>query len=170
MAIGVVPPKTDMRLGQQTVVRLYPSAVKEFGSVIAKAGSQDACAPVTPEKLEDDLAAWLNDIRLDDGEHDSKLLGLHPIINTNHVALYRCSWCGNPSAVLRKCASHPSSIIILCAPLIAIIHLGSGCTKTRYGNNVPARDVVHCSCRYCDAGCQRSHWKDHKKFCNVEST
>jgi hypothetical protein len=105
MAIGVTPPKTNMRLGQKAVVKLYPSAVQEFGSVIAKADSEspDASVPVSREKLEDDLAAWLEDMHVDDGEHDSKLSGLHPIINTNHVALYRCSWCGNPSAVLRKC-------------------------------------------------------------------
>ena len=102
-----------MRLGQQTVVQLYSSAVKEFGSVIAKAESSEACMPVAREKLEDGLAAWLNDMHVGDGDHDSKLSGLHPIINTNHVALYRCSWCGNPSAVLRKCAIHLSPFSVL---------------------------------------------------------
>ncbi|KAI0262799.1 hypothetical protein BC834DRAFT_844928 [Gloeopeniophorella convolvens] len=36
---------------------------------------------------------------------------MHPRAGVNDVALYRCSWCGAPSAVLRKC---------------------SGCQKTRY--------------------------------------
>ena len=27
----------------------------------------------------------------------------HPKISMNNAALYRCTWCGNPSAVLRKC-------------------------------------------------------------------
>jgi hypothetical protein len=126
-----------MRLSQQTVVRLYPSAVKEFGDVIARAGTPHT---VSQEKLQDDLATWLEDMHVDDGEHDSKLSGVHPVININHVALYRCSWCGNPSAVLGKCLD-PSSILLpgLCS---LRSHLGSGCTKTRYRLCVWAKPVT----------------------------
>jgi hypothetical protein len=114
-AIGVTPPKTNLRLGQQTVVQLYSTAVKEFGNVIAKSESPDACVPVSQQKLEDDLAAWLEDMQVDDGDDDSKLSGLHPVININQVALYRCSWCGNPSAVLRKCLDTSLTILsVLC--------------------------------------------------------
>ncbi|CAA7261160.1 unnamed protein product [Cyclocybe aegerita] len=50
------------------------------------------------------------------------------------VTMYRCSWCGNPSALLRKCR---------------------GCSKARY----------------CDVGCQKSHWRDnHKKVCKSSSS
>lgn len=129
MAIGVTPPKTNLRLGQQTVVKLYPLAVKEFGSVIAKAEESDASVPVSRDKLEDDLAAWLENMHVEDEEYDSRLSGLHPVINTNDVALYRCSWCGNPSAVLRKCQD--SSLTILSSAYYYFC-LGGGCTKTRY--------------------------------------
>ncbi|KAF5383157.1 hypothetical protein D9615_004964 [Tricholomella constricta] len=126
-AIEIRPPRTNLRLAQETVVRLYSAAVAEFGSVIEKAASEERIKPVSAEKLEDDLAAWLDDVHLHD-DHDHEPHGLHPKVNTNSVALYRCSFCGNPSAVLRKC---------------------SGCSKTRY----------------CDSGCQKSHWADHKKSC-----
>ncbi|RDB27508.1 hypothetical protein Hypma_003895 [Hypsizygus marmoreus] len=111
LAIGITPPKTNLRLGQQTVVRLYSAAAAEFGNVFIKAASEDKVKPISPEKLEDDLAAWLEDTHIHDGDHDQELHEMHPKVNTNSVALYRCSWCGNPSAVLRKC---------------------SGCSKTRY--------------------------------------
>lgn len=101
-AVEAIPPKTNLRLAKETVVRLYPSAVKEFGDVIAKAASSRSLAQVSPEKLVDDLAAWLEDTHVGD-DHCSEMTTSHPIINTNTVSLYRCSWCGNPSAVLRKC-------------------------------------------------------------------
>ncbi|KAG5716224.1 hypothetical protein E4T56_gene10733 [Termitomyces sp. T112] len=127
-AIDIETPKTNLRLGQDTVVKYYTTAAADFGTVIAKASSEeDRLKTVSHEKLEDDLAAWLDDTHLDN-EHDPELHDLHPKVNTNSAALYRCSHCGNPSAALRKC---------------------SGCSKARY----------------CDSGCQRSHWPEHKKGC-----
>ncbi|KAG5654548.1 hypothetical protein H0H81_000073 [Sphagnurus paluster] len=109
-AIDIRPPNTNLRLAQETVVKLYTAAATEFGNIIVKAASEEQIKPVSPEKLEDDLAAWLDDINIhDDHEHEPR--GLNPRVNTNSVALYRCSFCGNPSAVLRKC---------------------SGCAKARY--------------------------------------
>ncbi|KAJ7255299.1 hypothetical protein C8J57DRAFT_1346013 [Mycena rebaudengoi] len=116
--IGVPPPKTNLRLTQQTVVRLFPDAVSEWGEFITKNSQLDVPDPST-EKVEDD---WLQ------GELD----GHCPppaTFNSRNVELYRCSWCGNPSAILRKCA----------------------CSHTRY----------------CDAACQKAHWKDHKKACSA---
>ncbi|KAF8962291.1 hypothetical protein BDZ97DRAFT_1120677 [Flammula alnicola] len=109
--MGVVPPKTNLRLAQQSAVKHYPAAIKEFSHVYAeldriKAKTQSAPI-VDPEKLEDDLATWLEDMRLDDGTLEETArcgsASEHPKINYDHVTLYRCSWCGNPSAVLRKC-------------------------------------------------------------------
>ncbi|KAG6813057.1 hypothetical protein H0H92_014329 [Tricholoma furcatifolium] len=109
LAIDVKPPRTHLRLAQETVVKYYTAGATEFGHVIAKATSEDRHNPVSMEKLEDGLAAWLEDTHLHD-EVDSELHGLHPRVNINSVMLYRCSFCGNPSASLRKC---------------------SGCAKTR---------------------------------------
>ncbi|KAF7334284.1 Bin3-type SAM domain-containing protein [Mycena sanguinolenta] len=105
--VGVPVPKTQLRLTQQTVVRLFPAAAEEWGEFYARTSSGHGGQPdLTAEKVEDDLAAWLEDLHLE-GERDDR-----PTMTTfSNVELYRCSWCGNPSAILRKCA---------------------GCSKARY--------------------------------------
>ncbi|KAI3608515.1 hypothetical protein WG66_000942 [Moniliophthora roreri] len=125
------PPKTQLRLAQQTFVKNYRAAIAEWGDIVVNhQGFQ--IAPVEPKtKTDDDLAAWLDDLKLENGEQEPSRC--HPKVNTNHVALYQCSWCYNPSAVLRKCA---------------------GCGLTRY----------------CDIGCQKSHWSAHKKQCKTASS
>ncbi|KAG6907808.1 hypothetical protein DXG01_007290 [Tephrocybe rancida] len=108
-AIDIKPPRTNLRLGQETVIRYYTAAAAEFGHVIAKAASEERHETVSPEKLDDDLSAWLDGTHLHN-EPDTDLHGLHPKVNTNSVALYRCSFCGNPSAALRKCSSSAHAI------------------------------------------------------------
>jgi hypothetical protein len=92
------------------VVKHYSAAVQEFSNVFLELDKAKANnAPmVDHEKLEDDLETWLNDMYMEDGtiepalrcdsDSETKLK-----INFEHVTLYRCSWCGNPSAILRKC-------------------------------------------------------------------
>ncbi|KAJ6461914.1 hypothetical protein C8R47DRAFT_1240577, partial [Mycena vitilis] len=94
-------------LTQQIVVAAFSDAIDEWGDFIA---ANLAPGKPTPdaEKIEDGLAAWLDNVHID-GERDAQR---HPASFSNsQIELYRCSWCGNPSAVLRKCA---------------------GCSKTRY--------------------------------------
>ncbi|KAG2111771.1 hypothetical protein BD769DRAFT_1630248 [Suillus cothurnatus] len=131
--LGTIPPKTQLRLTQQNIVKRYPTAVQEWKDLIARFDEvmMDE-RPISLEKAEDDLAAWLDDLHIDQGEEDEcqPQRCSHPRISPNTVALYRCSWCGNPSAALRKC---------------------SGCEKARY----------------CDGGCQKSHWSEHKATCRT---
>jgi hypothetical protein len=98
-------------LTQQTIVKLYSEAVKEWGSVIARfdslfAGKGPGALNVNVDKVEDSLAAWLDEIELEDGEHgahrhsDRRGYGKFEIEN---VTLYRCSWCSNPNAALKRC-------------------------------------------------------------------
>lgn len=112
--MGMKLPRTQIRLAQETVINLYPAAVKEWSDVIARfdtLSSTNSETPVSTSKPEDDLAAWLEDIHVDDDHEVPRPTRCsHPKLNASHVALYRCSWCNNPSAVLRKC---------------------SGCTKAR---------------------------------------
>lgn len=112
--IGVPPPKTNLRLTEQTVVKLYPSAVEEWGDIIARFDAMSSAAekatPISSEKVEDDLAAWLDGTNLDGEPRQSEPSCTRSKFSFNNVALYQCSWCGNPSAVLKKC---------------------SGCAKTR---------------------------------------
>ncbi|KAF8986510.1 hypothetical protein BDQ17DRAFT_1393667 [Cyathus striatus] len=127
--IGVPPPQTCLRLTKETVVKLFREAIEQFSETISRTTTRYKAHEVSPDKLQDDLAAWLEDLHLD-GESEPEPSCINPTVNMNHVALYRCSYCGNPSAALRKC---------------------SGCEKSRY----------------CDAGCQKSHWTDHKKTCKT---
>ena len=108
--------KTQMRLAREMVLSLYPKAIKEWGAWIQHFDELDARAdshrPISSTQADDDLAAWLENMKLEDGTEDTTHRGcIHPKISVNNVTLYRCTWCGNPSAVLRKCG---------------------GCGKTRY--------------------------------------
>ncbi len=107
--------KTQMRLTREIILDLYSKGVKEWGSLIKHFDELDARAdkqkPISSTQADDDLAAWLENMKLEEGEDARPHVCSHPKISTNSVALYRCSWCGNPSAVLRKCG---------------------GCAKTRY--------------------------------------
>ncbi|KAI0634784.1 hypothetical protein C8Q77DRAFT_654669 [Trametes polyzona] len=115
--IGFAIKKTQIGLARELILQLYPEAVKEWGAFIARFdeldSSLDKQKPLSSTQADDDLAAWLDNIKLDDDSegHGHPHACSHPKISMNNVALYRCSWCGNPSAVLRKCG---------------------GCWKTRY--------------------------------------
>ncbi|KAG7446986.1 uncharacterized protein BT62DRAFT_980509 [Guyanagaster necrorhizus] len=125
--IGSPPPKANECLAQETVLKLYTNAAQEWESTISNNDTEWEDI-VTSEGVDDDLHAWLEELHLDNPAIKANPSCLHPKITSNHVALYRCSWCGTPSAVLRKC---------------------SRCGQTRY----------------CDTGCQKSHWTDHKRQC-----
>ncbi|TFK41659.1 hypothetical protein BDQ12DRAFT_703695 [Crucibulum laeve] len=105
--IGVPPPLTNLRLAQELIVQCYADAVKKFSEVITKVdnGPKPPTATPTPQKLKDNLTMWLENMSFE-GDEEQKVHCSHPKISTNH-----CLWCGNLSAVLRKC---------------------SGCAKTRY--------------------------------------
>lgn len=109
---------TQLRLCQQMVTKLYPSALKEWADTIkrfdklrnAEGRGLDAVAPLPPGQVEDDLATWFEDLRVDDGPEidrsfEAKAGCVHPALSgySSNLDLYRCSWCGNPSAALRKC-------------------------------------------------------------------
>ncbi|KAG2137433.1 uncharacterized protein EDB93DRAFT_766241 [Suillus bovinus] len=131
--LGTIPPRTQLRLTQQNIVKRYPIAVQEWKDLVARFDEvMTDERPISLEKAEDDLAAWLDDLHLDHGKEDEHYPQRcsHPRVSPNTVALYRCSWCSNPSAALRKC---------------------SGCEKARY----------------CDGGCQKSHWSEHKATCRT---
>ena len=165
-------PKTVLRLTQGTVRRLYKESTEKYASVFDRAAGGKSLPEVEAEKGKDDLAAWLEDLHLDceqdsEGVHIHKhgeaqakdelkeeKMKHHPKVSANMVELYRCSHCGNPSAVLRKC---------------------SGCEKARYVlTSTSLRPNISRSnsppCRYCDASCQKAHWSDHKKPCKVAQT
>ncbi|KAI0056850.1 hypothetical protein BV25DRAFT_1831839 [Artomyces pyxidatus] len=97
--------QTQMRLARATIVERLPKAWQEWGDVVSRFVDHTK-AELSAEKAEDDLTTWLAKLEIGDenmmGHHDDGHR-THPAINLNDVALYRCSWCGNPSAILRKC-------------------------------------------------------------------
>jgi len=111
---GTKPPKTQLRLTQETILKYYTPGVQKWNSVVSRFDSAVAEEEhiISPGRGEDQLVAWLEDLRFENGDQEPQPEKCsHSKITTNTVELYRCSWCGNPSAVLRKC---------------------SGCEKARY--------------------------------------
>ncbi|KAH7922908.1 hypothetical protein BV22DRAFT_1121170 [Leucogyrophana mollusca] len=115
--LGTPPPRTQIRMTQQNIAQRYDApGVRDRRSVVARF---DGLSPtdlqkqtISPVKAKYDLAAWLDEMDVESGEQSYPGRSSHPRFSVNTVALYRCSWCGNPSAVLRKC---------------------SGCEKMRWG-------------------------------------
>ena len=58
--------------------------------------------PENVERRMDDLAAWLEKLDIEPGKTETTQC-INPKVNPNKVVLYRCTHCGTPSAVLRKC-------------------------------------------------------------------
>ncbi|KIY63600.1 hypothetical protein CYLTODRAFT_425967 [Cylindrobasidium torrendii FP15055 ss-10] len=139
--VGVGTPKTGMRVTQDIVLKRYAAAATEWGDVIIKRDADSEIvdtqphthAPTSSQTVDASIAAWVEGLSLEDTAKPPKPCRparTNPTITSNYVALYRCSWCENPSAVLKRCVR---------------------CTKTRY----------------CDEGCQKAHWKEHKKVCKA---
>ncbi|KAH8108712.1 hypothetical protein DFH11DRAFT_1516499 [Phellopilus nigrolimitatus] len=132
---------TQTRLARIALVERLPPATKEWGSVVSRFTelSQSTEEKRSSKRVDGDLAAWLDDLHVkdDDCNHGRQhqqtyeIVLTSPKVSPNTIDLYRCSWCCNPSALLRKCSS---------------------CEKTRY----------------CDAICQKEHWKEHRKSCKRE--
>ncbi|TFY50759.1 hypothetical protein EVG20_g11346 [Dentipellis fragilis] len=107
--------KTQMRLACMELVSRMQNAWKEWDKIIH--AHSDVRSEISPAKAEDDLADWLEQIDIEDPGvcgHDHRHrdgITTHLSLGVNDVELNRCSWCRNPSVVLKKC---------------------SGCGKTRY--------------------------------------
>lgn len=111
---GIPHQKTFPILTARTVMDHYGPGLKEWGSVVGRLNEviessaeyeHHKPAPTTKEDKEHELAAWLNNLDLDgeqgEGEDAHGCANLRA--NPKRVELYRCTHCGNPSAILRKC-------------------------------------------------------------------
>lgn len=116
-----------MRRTYKTIVSLFHEATGKYESILKRVAEDrelpDVSLPTGDGSVQDDLAAWLDNIGLEDGEelehhahagHDhchkrDMMQHVHQISYSNRAAeadrteMYRCSHCGNPSAGLRKC-------------------------------------------------------------------
>lgn len=104
-----------MRLTQEAIMKLYSSASETFSSTISRLdtlysqeneGMERHSAATS--QAEDTLSAWLNEAHIDDHEdhHRNQCISGRKSgkVATDSVELYRCSWCRNPSVVLKKCS------------------------------------------------------------------
>ncbi|KAI0672651.1 hypothetical protein C8Q78DRAFT_1020664 [Trametes maxima] len=141
--------KTQLNVTRDLLLSIYTKGAREWADFVKRFDDLDTqaqeCFSNAPSDVEDGLAEWLEKVELadsDDGHghahHHARSHAFgngHPMptpkVETRYE-LYRCTWCGNPSAALRKC---------------------SGCGKTKY----------------CDVGCQKSHWSEHKAKCKGRS-
>lgn len=147
------PKKTQMRLTRQLIVQYYQTAAKNWGSVVERFDrmdlSSESCSIPSPSKAEDDLAAWLDVLHFDDDEHEHAQRCAHPKISINSVSLYRCSHCGNPSAVLRKCGGCGKTrhVLLLGADAHSYNHVLGTATKAAK-NHIGANINVSASRRH----------------------
>ncbi|KAF9226356.1 hypothetical protein BS17DRAFT_801007 [Gyrodon lividus] len=98
-------PKTQLRLTQETILKYYTPGVQKWSSIVSRFDSAVAEEEhiISSGRAEDQLAAWLEDIRLENGDQEPQPgTCSHSKITTNAVELYRCS-CGCEKA--RYCDS-----------------------------------------------------------------
>jgi hypothetical protein len=105
--IGSPARKTQIRLTQETIVRHYTTAVKEWKPLIESRDENQGLEELhlTSDQNRKDLEAWLADLDFGERSLENECRRANPRVHASNVALYRCSFCKNPSAVLRKCAA-----------------------------------------------------------------
>ncbi|KAI0340351.1 hypothetical protein BDW22DRAFT_414867 [Trametopsis cervina] len=108
--------RTQLRLTRELVMKQYKASYTEWQPLIERLDTMYASGDTqlrSTARAGDNLEAWLEGLSVDDGEHDGPHARCyHPKLGgSTSLELYRCAYCGNPSAALRKC---------------------SGCAKTKY--------------------------------------
>lgn len=128
---GIPHQKTFPILTAGTVLDHYEPGVREWGSVVERLNEviesspeyeYHKPAPTTKEDKEHELAAWLNNLDLEGEEEEDFHECTNPRANPKRVELYRCTHCGNPSAVLRKCKCNKVRLVS------DLLFLPSACT------------------------------------------
>ncbi|KAI0777370.1 hypothetical protein BD413DRAFT_609742 [Trametes elegans] len=100
--VGFTIKRTQMRLARELILDLYPRAVKEWGAFIRHFDELDSRVDqkksLSSSRADDDLAVWLENMKLEDGAdehaHPHPHACSHPKFSLNNVALYRCTWYG----------------------------------------------------------------------------
>ncbi|EIN09025.1 hypothetical protein PUNSTDRAFT_68270 [Punctularia strigosozonata HHB-11173 SS5] len=114
--IGTSEPNSKLRLTRMTVFRDYVAAQKEWGDLIRhfdaiseKGAGIDERGLIDPQGVTHELTSWLDEkLQLEDEDPDFDPRQVPTRVRPqevmgNSVTLYRCSNCGHPSAVLKKC-------------------------------------------------------------------
>ncbi|KAI0029858.1 hypothetical protein K488DRAFT_22499, partial [Vararia minispora EC-137] len=95
---------TQFSLTAALIYDRLPGATREWDAVTSRAyGEYEEPEPTGKLVGKDGLAAWLERSG-GQREHERERSSYDvPELNISDMLLYRCSWCRNPSAVLRKC-------------------------------------------------------------------
>ena len=103
--------KTQLRLTRDLIIDRYQMAEVEWRDFITRLDSKgyhshEEAQQQSALKAEDNLTAWLEGLNLEGDDHDrlKHTHCSHPSLNSSTAALSHCSYCHNPSAVLRKCS------------------------------------------------------------------
>lgn len=109
---GIPPSESQAVLALESLLKHMDAGNLEWGPPMMKINQLLAnewdythkTNPVTEEvgRRMDDLAAWLDKLDIEPDE-TKQTHCVNPKVNPNQVVLYRCTHCGTPSAVLRKC-------------------------------------------------------------------
>ncbi|EIN09049.1 hypothetical protein PUNSTDRAFT_102596, partial [Punctularia strigosozonata HHB-11173 SS5] len=145
--LGARVPNTQQRLARMMVVEGYAVANEEWGSAVKR--SDDAPLDVSdepfqlldPGKAMSDLAAWLDDGPLVSSDEEESTSSADRPAQVR-LAPRRVT-IDSVSLYLCSFCENPSAALKKCG----------GCGKTRY----------------CDAACQKGHWKAHKPLCQRSS-
>ena len=108
--LGRKHPDNHLELTADYVLGHYKEASAEWGAIIARLDASEPSeyqAQIRSEsKAGDNLASWLAGLHVA-GEDEPTKFDVHSTSGNNardNSYLYRCTYCNNPSAVLRKCS------------------------------------------------------------------
>ena len=109
---GVAPQESQAVLALRSLLQHMDVGNLEWGPPIMKISQlladewdykhKNNPVPENVERRMDELTAWLEKLDIESGE-SKQTHCVNPSVNPNTVVLYRCTHCGTPSAVLRKC-------------------------------------------------------------------
>lgn len=115
--LGMTIKENQLRKSHQAVLDRLDVAWRDWKDIMTKMpgdGTKNhSSSKIKPDKAEADLNAWLNRGELQDPDaysgapEDYGTIPGHEHtqakVNWSAMEMYRCSWCRNPSTVLKKC-------------------------------------------------------------------
>ena len=131
------------------------AANSEWGEAVLRYSYEAEREKLNSLVAESNLSAWLENKNLkDDGDEsetdsppsEDREHMTHPKFDPSDILkLYRCSWCKNASAGLKKCRGCETARCVFSLSIC-------GYSVLTFGHF-----------RYCDVNCQRAHWRAHHK-------
>lgn len=112
--LGYVVEKTNIRMTRDAIFTRMSAASREWGEAVSRYSYEGDRKDRSGLVAESNLAAWMENLNLIEEEdadaaqshassHEREHMS-HPKFDPSDVKnLYRCSWCSNASAALKKC-------------------------------------------------------------------